>query len=96
MQDGKIRACCCPGIVVKFRRTHQALLRVQQVYEVTKERQDTGAIPSTPRTKIQMKDNQGGAGNRLRDLPEWLEEFTDNLEAVEQQTFLMTQIRNVL
>ena len=29
------------------------------------------------------KDNKEAAVNRLRDLPEWLEEFTDNLEDTE-------------
>ena len=33
--------------------------------------------------KIQKRDNNRASGDRLRDLPEWLEEFTENLEDTE-------------
>ena len=35
-----------------------------------------------PKTKIKRDDSRD-ADDRLRDLPEWLEEFTDNLEDTE-------------
>ena len=43
-----------------------------------REWQHQGIQPKTQKQNIN-KDNQQAAGNRLRDLPEWLEEFTDNL-----------------
>ena len=53
-QDGTCRACCCPGIIRlphRFRRIHQ-VLRIQQVHEVTKECQGTGAVQiSKPKCK---------------------------------------------
>ena len=37
-----------------------------------------------PKTQNKKKgDDQGAAGDRLRDLPEWLEDFTENLEDTE-------------
>ena len=42
--------------------------------------QAPGNRRDNPKTK---KDNQQATGNRLRDLPEWLEEFTENLEDTE-------------
>ena len=47
----------------------------------------------------QKMDNNQATISRLRDLPEWLEEFTDNLEDTEVSalaTLPMTQIRTVL
>ena len=40
---------------------------------------------NTPRNKNQNKkrDGSGDSADRLRDLPQWLEEFTDNLEDTE-------------
>ena len=92
MQDGEFRACCCSKIVVKlhckfvlyvgYRRIHQVLLRAQQDYQVVKRRRETDAVlTKTPDQK--KKDNKGTTGNRLRDFPEWLQEFTDNLEDTE-------------
>ena len=42
-----------------------------------------------PKTQKQNKkrDNDGASKNRLRDLPEWLEEFTDNVEDAEVPAF---------
>ena len=65
-----------------FPKTHRVFLRVQQVYEVTIlmiKRQETDAI--IPKQK--NEDNKQAGRNRLRDIPEWLEEFTDNLEDAE-------------
>ena len=36
-----------------------------------------------PSPDQKKKDNKGTTGNRLRDFPEWLQEFTDNLEDTE-------------
>ena len=36
--------------------------------------------PTKTKNQNKNKDNQEAAGNRFRDLPEWLKEFTDNLE----------------
>ena len=57
MQDGKLRACCCPGIcrqglgqarlLHRGRRTHREPLGVQQDFEVTKliiKRRETDAM----------------------------------------------------
>ena len=50
---------------------------------MTKGCQGTGAIHLKFKTKIKNKDNKGASGDRLRDLPEWLEEFTESLEDTE-------------
>ena len=50
---------------------------------MTKECQGTGAIHLELKHKIENKENKMAAGNRLRDLPEWLEEFTDNFQDAE-------------
>ena len=42
----------------------------------------TDVIIQKPKTQNQNEDNQA-MSSRLRDLPEWLEEFTDNLEDTE-------------
>ena len=49
--------------------------------------------------KNKYRDNNRDSDDRLRDLREWLEEFTENLQDTDvpaPHTFLMTQIRNVL
>ena len=61
----------------RYRRIHQ-VLRVQQVFEVTKGCQGTGAIHLE--FKIKSKGQQGGSRRPLRYLSEWVEEFTENLE----------------
>ena len=81
-EDGKFRIPCGPWIPLhRHRRTRQVHLQVQHQSEVTMEHQETGAIPETQNNK--KRDNDGASGNRLRDLPEWLEEFTENLEDTE-------------
>ena len=59
--------------------------------------------PTKTKNKNKNKDNNQATSNRLRDLPEWLEEFTENLEDTEVpaardvlQTLLKILIRNVL
>ena len=61
----------------RHRRTRQVHLQVQQQSEVTIGHQETDAIHLKPRTKIRQRDNNRASENRLRDLMEWLEEFTD-------------------
>ena len=39
--------------------------------------------PSKNQKQNKNQDNQEAAGSRLRDLPEWLKEFTENLEDTE-------------
>ena len=67
----------------RYRRTHQVRLQVQQQSEVTMEHQ--GNWRDTPKTqnKNKKRDNDGAAGNRLRDLPEWSKGLTENLEDTE-------------
>ena len=36
-------------------------------------------IPNKPQTKSKNQDNATARGSPLRDLPEWLQDFTDNL-----------------
>ena len=54
----------------------------------------------TSQNKNKKESDKQATGDRLRDLPEWLEEFTDNREDIETpvapHTFLRTQIRNAL
>ena len=78
----------CPPILVpvhplhRQRRTRQVHLQVQHKSEVTMVHQETGAIHQKPKTKLK-RDNDGASGNRLRDLLDWFEEFTENLEDTE-------------
>ena len=61
-------------------------LRVQQHNEVTiptLEPRETEAILQKSRNKNQKKDNSQATSSRLRDLQEWLEEFTDDLNDAE-------------
>ena len=104
MQNGRFRASCCsrdghPVLVPvrlqhRYRRTRQVHLQVQQ-HEVTNQHQSTGARL----TQIYKNKRNGNrdSDDRLRDLPEWLEEFTDRTQkCLCPQTLLRTQIRNVL
>ena len=56
------------------RRTHRVHLQVLYQSEVTRWHPETGAIHPKPTKK---RDDHRDADDRLRDLPEWLEEFTD-------------------
>ena len=108
LQDGKFRTPCCPGIVVKF--WYHLVFHIATAGFViftsspAKQRSDDqapGNWRDPPKTQNinKKRDNDGASGNRLRDLPEWLEEFTENLEDTEVPALahiLMTQIRNVL
>ena len=61
--------------LLSHRRTRQAHLQVQHQSEVTNPHQETGTIHQQPH----QKDINRASDERLRDLPEWSEEFTDNL-----------------
>ena len=61
------------------RRTRQVHLQVQHQSAVTNSHQETGAIHQKLKTKIKKKDINRASDDRLRDLPEWLEEITENL-----------------
>ena len=78
----------CPPILVAVRLQHRhCSVRLQQVQpksEVTGQFQETGADDSQkPKTKIKRGMAVATRTDRLRDFPEWLEEFTDNLEDTE-------------
>ena len=73
----------------RSRRTDRVPLRVQQDCEVTilpLKHRETEAILPKSKKKNKQKEKKGknqATGSRLRDLPEWSEEFTDNLEDTE-------------
>ena len=67
----------------RYRRTHQVRLQVQQQSEVTMEHQENWRDTRKTQNKNIKRDNDGAAGNRLRDLPEWSKGLTENLEGTE-------------
>ena len=70
------------SLLHRYHRTHQVHVQVLQQSEVTIGHQETGAIH--PKTKKNNeRDNNRASGDRLRDLPQWLEEFTENLDDTE-------------
>ena len=61
--------------------------------------QETSAIPQKNKTKNIKMDDSRDSDDRLRDLPEWLEEFTEiqrTQNCLHLHTCLRTQIRNAL
>ena len=74
-----------PPVLVAIRLQHRhcgiCLQQAQPKSEVTDQLQETGA-DHTQKTQNKNKKRDGNrdSDDRLRDLPEWLEEFTDNLE----------------
>ena len=44
---------------------------------------ETGATAQKPTTQIKKRDDRKNSDGSLADLPEWLEEFTENLEESE-------------
>ena len=66
--------------LLRHRRTRQVHHQVEQQSEVTIRHQETS--PKS-QNKIQKRDNNRAAEDRLRDLPEWLEECTENLQDTE-------------
>ena len=93
MRDGKFRTSCCPWSVVKF--WYQLVFYIAAaglIKYISKSSQRAKCRWSTrklarihqkPETKNKKRDNDGASRNRLQDLPEWLEVFTDNLEDAE-------------
>ena len=89
MQNGKLRTSCRSRVIHQFWEQlvdnidiAGCLQQVQPKSEVTNKLHEGGANhPPNPQSKIKrgMRDSD----HRLRDLPEWLEEFTDNLEDTE-------------
>ena len=96
VQYRNVRSCCCPRIVKKLERKFVLHIVPAGLFECFSESSKTtkwryprsqasrNRPSSPPQTKkYKKKDHREAAGNRLRDLPEWLEEFTDNLEDAE-------------
>ena len=89
----KFRACCCPGFFVKLQRKSvfynvpAGLIEyVSESRKITKRRYLLSSVGRPRRSspnQIKQKMRTLVTGDRLRDLPEWLEEFTDNLEDTE-------------
>ena len=71
----------------RSRRTNRVPFRVQQNFEVTiltlKRRETETILQKSKKKKTENEDNNQGTRDRLRNLPDWLEEFTDNLEDAE-------------
>ena len=67
----------------RHRRTRQVHLQVQHQSEVANPHQETGAIHKKTHTQKKEKDIKRASDDRSRDLPESLEEFTENLEVTE-------------
>ena len=71
----------------RCRRTQQVCPQVQQHREVKIKYRETDTRTDVNSTKSKNKNkkqnDKKASGNRLRDLPPWLEEFTENLEEVE-------------
>ena len=91
----KFRACCCPGICRRTPAQVRLLHRYRRIHSSSSNpaslRSDEGVSGrwrNPPKTKNQNKnkDNKGAVGDRLRDLSEWLQEFTENLEDAEVPT----------
>ena len=71
VQDGKVRASCCPWSVVNF-----------WFHFILQAKWRSGTRKRTPFTdktqhRNKKRDTTRASDDRLRDLPEWLEEFTE-------------------
>ena len=85
-------------LVHRYRRTHQEL-RSPATQRSDKQAAGDQRDSTESQNKNKWEKNKQPTGDRLRDLPELSQEFTDNLEDTETpfpHTFLTTQIRNVL
>ena len=79
LQQGCLQARAQVRLRHRYCRTHRAPLRVQQEYEVTTvtiKHQETEAVLQTSQTIVIKRDDNQATRSRLRDLPEWLQEFT--------------------
>ena len=108
-QNGKFRTSCCPWIVVKFcywfvlhiataglaKYIFKSSIRAKSEEPAPGNWRDS---PKTPNANLK-KDINRASDDRLRDLPEWSEEFTEISKiqkCLHPHTFRMTQIRKVL
>ena len=93
VQVGKFRTSCCSRFVVKFwcqfyllhrhRKIHQVHFQVQQQSEVMiKHQKKTRANHQKPKTKTK-RDNNRASEQLLRNLPDWVKVFAENLEDAE-------------
>ena len=78
----------CLRILVLLRLHHRqyrtCLHQVQSKSEVTNQHRATGArLTKTTKNQNKKKNDNRDSDESLRDLPEWLEEFTDNLKDTE-------------
>ena len=83
VQNGKHRACCCSRIVDRFKLERKFVLHI-----VTEDSSRTSPSPARLRSDDAHTQNTGNnqaTSSRLRDLPDWLEEFTEDLEDTEVQ-----------
>ena len=76
MQNGQLRTSCCSRVI------HQFWESAQERSDGLPPREWCGS-PSKTQNKNRKRDGSRDSDDRLRDLPEWLEEFTDNLEHTE-------------
>ena len=88
MQNGQLRTSCCSRVIHQFWQQLSSSTSTLQGLSSTspaQERSDGLApggwsgSPSKPK-KIKKRDGNRDSDDRLRDLPVWWEEFTDNLE----------------
>ena len=76
MQNGQFRTSCCSRVVIQF--WYQFVFNIDTAHLVQPQ-SDARDRPNNPKPK----DGNRVSDDRLRDLPEWLEEFTDNQEDTE-------------
>ena len=105
MQNGKHRTSVVLGVSSSTGTCSSSTSSLQDSSFVSPEteRSDEQAPgkwrPENQKQNQKKKDDNRDAQERLRDLPESLEEFTDNLETQKRlclHTFRRTQIRNFL
>ena len=89
MQNGQFRACCRSRFVIQFRKqfAFQHLPRRICLHQIQLQSHMANQLQTLERGKLkkikkkkEKKNDTQDSDDRLRDLSEWLEEFTDNLE----------------
>ena len=83
MQNGQLRTSCCSRLIHQFWK--QFVVNIDMSTSPAQERSDdraAGNCGDSPKKKNKQKkrDNNQASGNRLLDLLEWWEEFTENLD----------------
>ena len=76
LQNGKFRTSCCPWIVVKW--WHQFVFHI-----TTAGPRKLVRFTKNSKQNFLKRDTNRASDERLRDLPEWLEEFAEILEDTE-------------